>query len=131
MSINSCFALAIRFSSLSSFGNGPSLIIAYSPCIEHGIKGGLMNHQETQKAATESGYFNLFRYDPRLEEQGKNPLQLDFKEPDFDKFKNFLLSETRYNRLPFANPEEADVLLEAAKKYAIKRFERLKKMGDE
>ena len=111
--------------------DGPSLIIAYSPCIEHGIKGGLMNHQETQKAATESGYFNLFRYDPRLEEQGKNPLQLDFKEPDFDKFKNFLLSETRYNRLPFANPEEAEALLEASKKYAMKRFERLKKMGEE
>ena len=66
-----------------------------------------MNHQIAQKEATESGYFNLFRYDPRLEAEGKNPLQLDFKEPDFDKFKNFLLSQTRYNRLPFANPEEA------------------------
>ena len=73
----------------------------------------------------------MFRYDPRLEEQGKNPLQLDFKEPDFDKFKNFLLSETRYNRLPFANPEQAEELLEASKQYAIKRFERLKKMGEE
>ncbi len=110
--------------------DGPSLIIAYSPCIEHGIKGGLMNHQEAQKEATECGYFNLFRYDPRLERQGKNPLQLDFKQPDFSRFKNFLLSETRYNRLPFANPEEADELLELSKEYAIKRFERLKKMGE-
>ena len=111
--------------------DGPSLIIAYSPCIEHGIKGGLVNHQENQKEATECGYFNLFRYDPRLEAQGKNPLQLDFKEPDFNKFKNFLLNQTRYNRLPIANPDEAEELLELSKVYAIKRFDRLKKMSEE
>ena len=58
--------------------DGPSLIIAYAPCKEHGIKGGLANHQAEQKRAIDCGYFNLLRYDPRLEEQGKNPLQIRF-----------------------------------------------------
>ena len=79
--------------------NGPSLIIAYSPCMEHGIKGGLANHQRQQKDAVSCGYFNLLRYDPRLEDAGKNPLQVDSKAPDVDKFKDFLLSENRFAQL--------------------------------
>ncbi len=105
---------------------GPSLIIAYSPCIEHGIKGGLMYHQESQKMATESGYFNIYRYDPRLEK----PLQLDFKNPDFDKFKNFLLTQSRYSRLPFVNPDEAKDLFENSKQDAIRRFKYLEKLAE-
>lgn len=104
--------------------NGPSLVIAYSPCAEHGIKGGLVNHQESQKKATECGYFNIFRYDPRL----SKPLQIDFKEPNFDKFIDFLTSETRFNRLKIKNPENADFLFEKAKEEAIKRFKFLKLM---
>lgn len=110
--------------------NGPSIIIAYSPCIEHGIKGGLMNHQTTQKKAVESGYFNIFRFDPRLEEEGKNPLQLDSKEPNFDLFKEYLASETRFAQLDKINPDNMERLFEKAKSDAIKRYNRLKRLAD-
>jgi len=109
--------------------NGPSVIIAYSPCIEHGIKGGLMNHQITQKKATECGYFPIFRYDPRLEDEGKNPLQLDSKAPNFDLFKDFLTGETRFSQLSRVNPSEMDELFALAQKDAQKRFARLEKLA--
>lgn len=109
--------------------DGPSLIIAYSPCIEHGIKGGLMNHQLTQKKAVECGYFPIFRRDPRLVAEGKNPLVIDFAEPDFGKFKDFILAENRFAQLPKINPLHADQLLEDSKAHAIVRFERLKKVA--
>lgn len=67
--------------------DGPSLIIAYSPCTEQHIKGGLANSDRQEKLAVECGYFNLLRYDPRLAEEGKDPLQIDSKAPDFSKFK--------------------------------------------
>ena len=108
--------------------NGPSLIIAYSPCMEHGIKGGLANHQKQQKDAVACGYFNLLRYDPRLEDEGKNPLQIDSKEPDFDKFKDFLLSENRFAQLSKINPEHADELMDKCLNDAKKRRERLNRM---
>lgn len=111
--------------------DGPSLIIAYSPCMEHGIKGGLANHQQQQKHAVECGYFNLLRYDPRLEEQGKNPLQLDSKEPDFTKFKDFLLSENRFAQLSKVNPEHAEGLMDKCEKDAMKRRHRLDVMASE
>ncbi len=107
--------------------DGPSLIIAYCPCIEHGIKTGMWSHQQVQKKATECGYFNIYRYDPRLKEEGKNPLQLDFKEPNFDKFKDFVLNETRFNQLPRLNPEKAEELLDLSAKYAKQRFDKLVK----
>ena len=109
--------------------DGPSLIIAYSPCIEHGIKGGLSNHQITQKKAVESGYFNIFRYDPRLEEEGKNPLQIDFKNTNFDLFKDYLANETRFSQLSSINPENMDRLFEKAKADAMKRHRRLMKLA--
>ena len=109
--------------------DGPSLILAYAPCIEHGIKGGLINHQKSQRNATECGYWPIFRYDPRLAKEGKNPLQLDCKEPDFDKYFDFILSETRYNQLPKVNPENAQALLDANKAYSVKRWEKLKKLA--
>ena len=108
--------------------NGPSLIIAYSPCMEHGIKGGLANHQRQQKDAVACGYFNLLRYDPRLEDAGKNPLQIDSKEPDFDKFKDFLLSENRFAQLSKVNPVHAEELMDKCLADAKKRRMRLNRM---
>ncbi len=107
---------------------GPSVIIAYSPCIEHGIKGGLANHQRQQKQAVDCGYFNLLRFDPRLEEQGKNPLQVDSKAPDFDKFTDFLLSESRFAQLHQINPDHAVELMEKCLVDAKKRRTRLERM---
>ena len=70
---------------------GPSIIICYAPCANHGIKGGLSNSMKVEKAAVECGYFTTFRYDPRLAAQGKPALQLDCKEPDFSKFREFVM----------------------------------------
>ena len=111
--------------------DGPSLIIAYCPCIEHGIRSGMLSHQQVQKKATECGYFNIYRFDPRLKEEGKNPLQLDFKEPDFTKFKEFVLNETRFASLSKINPDNADALLDLSIKYAQNRFEKLDKASKE
>ena len=90
---------------------GPSLVIAYSPCIEHGIKGGLTQSAAQAKLATECGYWPTFRYDPRLVEQGKNPLQIDSKPPVWDKYQDYLLSEARYAQLSQINPDHAAELL--------------------
>ena len=111
--------------------DGPSLIIAYSPCMEHGIKGGLADHQQQQKRAVECGYFNLLRFDPRLEEQGKNPLQLDSKAPNFDNFRNFLLSENRFLQLSKVNPANAESLMAKCEADAKKRRARLERMAKE
>ena len=108
--------------------DGPSVIIAYSPCMEHGIKGGLANHQLQQKHAVACGYFNLLRYDPRLEEEGKNPLQVDSKTPDFEKFQDFLLSENRFAQLLNINPENAKELMDKCEADAKKRRKRLEIM---
>lgn len=110
--------------------NGPSLILAYSPCISQGIKGGLVNHQKSQKTATAVGYWPIFRYDPRREAQGLNPFQLDCKEPNFDAYQDYLLTQTRYSQLPKVNPAEAEQLLAANKAYAVKRWAKLKKMAE-
>ena len=109
--------------------DGPSLIIAYSPCMEHGIKGGLGDHQQQQKRAVQCGYFNLLRFDPRLEDQDKNPLQVDSKEPDFGGFKNFLLSENRFAQLLKINPEHAEALMKKCEDDAKKRRTRLDRMA--
>ncbi|MCD7949147.1 MAG: pyruvate:ferredoxin (flavodoxin) oxidoreductase [Erysipelotrichaceae bacterium] len=109
--------------------DGPSIIIAYAPCNEHGIKGGLSNHQQQQKKAIQCGYFNLVRFDPRLEAQGKNPLQIDSKEPDYSKFKDFLLSENRFAQLSKINPDHADELMDKCLNDAKKRRARLDTMA--
>ncbi len=111
--------------------DGPSLIIAYSPCQQHGIKGGMSLHQRQEKAAVDCGYFNLLRYDPRLEEQGKNPLQMDSKAPDFTKFQDFLESETRFAQLSKINPVHAKDLKEKCEADAAKRRARLDRMATE
>ena len=109
--------------------DGPSLIIAYAPCQAHGIKGGLANHQAEQKRAIDCGYFNLLRYDPRLEEEGKNPLQLDSKTPNFEGFKDYLLGENRFSQLLKVNPEHAEQLMAKCQADAQKRRARLEKMA--
>lgn len=110
---------------------GPSIIIAYSPCLEHGIKGGLINMPNVQKNAVACGYTVLYRFDPRLEK----PLQIDSRTPDFSKFTEFLLNEARYFNLPkVLGQEEADKLFEKARKDAEKRYNRLlfkKRVQDE
>ncbi len=89
---------------------GPSLIIAYAPCINHGIKdGGMGKSQEEEKKAVDSGYWFLYRYDPRLREQGKNPFQLDSREPSKN-LRDFIMGEVRYHTLTLSFPEEAEKL---------------------
>ena len=109
--------------------NGPSLIICYAPCANHGIKGGLSNSMKVEKKAVECGYFTTFRYDPRNIEQGKPALTLDCKEPDFTKFREFVMGETRFSQLPVVNPAHAEELLQKSERCAKERWERIKKFG--
>jgi len=111
------------------YHDGPSLVIAYSPCIEHNIHGGLAISTSVQKKAVESGYFPIFRYDPRLVEQGKSPLSLDCKEPDFDKYRDFLMQETRFSALPTVNPDNAEAILTSSMHHAKQRWELIKRFG--
>ncbi len=101
---------------------GPSLIIAYSPCISHGLKFGMGKTQAQTKFAVESGYWHMYRFNPALEDEGKNPFVLDSKEPQWDQFQNFLKSEVRYTSLQKAFPEEAAELFVAAQKNANWRY---------
>ncbi|NLM33340.1 MAG: pyruvate:ferredoxin (flavodoxin) oxidoreductase [Acholeplasmataceae bacterium] len=107
--------------------DGPSLIVAYSPCISHQIKAGMGKSQEQAKLAVECGYWVNFRYDPRLVKEGKNPFQLDSREPNWDKYEEFLLSENRYARLKQINPEAAKELLEKNKRDAQQRYRMYKR----
>ena len=90
--------------------HGPSLVICYAPCINHGIRKGMGKSQLEEKLAVECGYWDLFRYNPDLKAQGKNPFSLDSKEPDYSKFQEFLQGEVRYASLKKGFPEEADAL---------------------
>ncbi len=110
---------------------GPSLIIAYSPCINHGLRNGMGKTQAQQKFAVESGYWHLYRYNPLLEEAGKNPFTLDSKEPDWSKFQDFLQSEVRYTSLIKTFPDQAEILFKAAEenaKWRYKSYQRLAAM---
>lgn len=109
--------------------DGPSLIIAYSPCINHGIKGGMGNSQEQEKDAVDSGYWHLYRYNPVLKEEGKNPFILDSKEPKED-FIEFLNTEVRYTSLKRTFPEIAEELFKKAENDAKERYEKYKKMAE-
>ncbi|MCK9270877.1 MAG: pyruvate:ferredoxin (flavodoxin) oxidoreductase [Bacteroidales bacterium] len=108
---------------------GPSLIIAYSPCINHGIRAGMGKTQEAEKRAVESGYWHLYRYNPALEDEGKNPFQLDSKEPDWDAFADFLDGEVRYTSLHQAFPEEAVILSKEALKNAQWRYKSYQRLA--
>ena len=109
--------------------DGPSLIICYAPCANHGIKGGLANSMRQERLAVECGYFPIFRYDPRNEAEGKPALTLDMKDPDFSKFRDFVMTETRFSQLPRVNPANAEELLTKSENYAKARLERIKKFG--
>ena len=103
---------------------GPSIIIAYAPCINHGIEGGLLNSQVETKKAVESGYWHLFRFDPRLKLEGKNPFQLDSKEPK-SSYKDFIMKESRYSALFRFYPDRANELFDKAAKSANERYNHL------
>ena len=104
--------------------NGPSLVICYAPCINHGlkIKGGMGRSQAEEARAVECGYWHLWRFNPELEAEGKNPFTLDSKEPDWSKFQDFLMGEVRYLSLKKARPAEAQELFDAAEAAAKKRY---------
>ena len=107
---------------------GPSLIIAYAPCINHGLKSGMGKSQEEAKLAVDCGYWHLFRFNPLLEKEGKNPFILDSKEPQWDKFQAFLNSEVRYSTLKQTFPKEATELFAAAEenaKWRLRSYTRL------
>ncbi|MFB6340435.1 pyruvate:ferredoxin (flavodoxin) oxidoreductase [Saccharicrinis sp. FJH62] len=101
---------------------GPSLIIAYSPCINHGLRKGMGKSQDETKLAVESGYWHLWRFNPQLEEEGKNPFVFDSKEPQWDKFQDFLKGEVRYTALLKSFPEVAQELFKAAEDNAKWRY---------
>jgi pyruvate-ferredoxin/flavodoxin oxidoreductase len=100
---------------------GPSLVIAYSPCISHGLRS-MGRTQEEEKLAVECGYWHMYRFNPMLESEGKNPFQLDSKEPDWSRFQAFLNSEVRYTALRKSFPAEADELFKAAEENAKWRY---------
>ena len=109
--------------------DGPSLIIAYSPCIAHGIKGGLSQSGGQGELATKCGYWPTYLYDPRLLKEGQNPLKITSKEPDWSLYEEFLLNEVRYNSLKKTNPEHADELLAKNKADAQRRYRQLKRLN--
>lgn len=108
---------------------GPSLIIAYSPCISHGIRSGMGSAQHEEAKAVAAGYWHLFRFDPSLKEQGKNPFQLDSRQPSMD-YEEFLSGENRYNVLRKMHPETAEILFSRAAGYSKKRYQYLNKLID-
>lgn len=109
--------------------DGPSLVIAYAPCINHGIKKGMGKSQEEEKEAVECGYWHLWRYNPALENEGKNPFSLDSKEPDWSKFEDFLKGEVRFASLYKMFPQDADELFKAAKANAQWRYNNYKRLS--
>jgi len=108
--------------------NGPSLVICYAPCINHGIKGGMGIAQLEEKKAVEAGYWNIFRYDPRLADEGKNPFMLDGKAPSAS-YRDFIMGEVRYNSLTRSFPERAEKLFEKAEKVAADKYAHLEKLA--
>jgi len=108
---------------------GPSIVIAYSTCINHGLRAGMNKSQEQMDNAVKSGYWHLYRYNPELEKEGKNPFLLDSKEPDWSLFQDFLGSEVRYTSLKKSFPEEAIELFKAAETNAKWRYESYKRMA--
>ncbi|MDE5672302.1 MAG: 4Fe-4S dicluster domain-containing protein, partial [Duncaniella sp.] len=111
--------------------DGPSLIIAYAPCINHGIRTGMGHAQEEQQKAVECGYWHLWRYNPALEEEGKNPFTLDSKEPQWDKFEDFLKGEVRYASVMKQYPAEAAELFAAAKANAQWRYNNYRRLAQQ
>ena len=110
--------------------DGPSLIIAYAPCINHGLKAGMGLSQKEEKLAVECGYWQLYRYNPELEGTDKNPFTLDSKEPDWSKFQDFLKGEVRFASLQKLFPETAGELLQKTEEFAKIRLETYKRLAN-
>lgn len=108
---------------------GPSIVIAYAPCINHGIKAGMGKAQQEEKDAVAAGYWHLFRFDPRKKAEGKNPFTLDSKQPTAE-YQEFLKKEVRYTSLMLQNPERADALFKKAEEEAAEKYERLKSLTE-
>ncbi len=106
---------------------GPSIVIAYSPCIAHKIKGGLTHSNDQAKLATECGYWPTFRYNPALADQGKNPFKIDSKEPNWDKYQEFLMNEARYSQLKDINPTQAERLFKENVEQSKRRYRMYKR----
>ena len=111
--------------------DGPSIIIAYAPCINHGLKAGMGKSQAEEKKAVACGYWHLWRYNPQLEEEGKNPFTLDSKEPNWDEFEAFLKGEVRYASVLKQYPAEADELFAAAKQNAQWRYNNYRRLAQQ
>ena len=111
--------------------HGPSLVICYAPCINHGIKVGMGRTQHEEALAVECGYWHLWRFNPAEEEAGQNGFHLDSKEPDWSKFQNFIMGEVRYNSLLKTFPEEAKELFAKTEQFARLRYEGYKKLSEE
>jgi pyruvate-ferredoxin/flavodoxin oxidoreductase len=110
--------------------DGPSLIIAYAPCINHGLKIGMGHSQLEEKKAVACGYWHLYRYNPALEAEGKNPFSLDSKEPDWSLFQEFLKGEVRYASLMKSFPENAAELFGKTEEFAKWRYNTYKRLAD-
>jgi pyruvate-ferredoxin/flavodoxin oxidoreductase len=110
---------------------GPSIVIAYSPCINHGLKLGMGSTQDEMDRAVKSGYWNLYRYNPVLGKEGKNPFILDSKEPEWSKFQEFINSEVRYTSLQKMFPEEAEILFKQAEDNARWRWMNYKRLSEQ
>ena len=108
---------------------GPSLIIAYAPCISHGLKAGMSNSQAEMKRATECGYWPIFRYNPLLEKEGKNQLQIDCKEPNWESYNDYLMGEVRYATLVKSKPETAAILFEKNKAESQRRWRQYQRLA--
>ena len=111
--------------------DGPSIVIAYSPCISHGLSAGMGHANDEQDKAVKCGYWHLYRYNPDLEAEGKNPMQLDSKEPNWDEFQNFLKGEVRYTSLMKQFPAEAEELFAAAEENAKWRYNWYKRTAEQ
>ncbi|MGI6370720.1 MAG: pyruvate:ferredoxin (flavodoxin) oxidoreductase [Candidatus Kapaibacterium sp.] len=109
---------------------GPSLIICYAPCINHGLRVGMARTQYQEKLAVECGYWHLWRYNPDEEKVGQNGFHLDSKEPDWDKFQDFIMSEVRYSSLMKTFPQEAKNLFKVTQENAMWRYNQYKKLAD-
>ena len=109
---------------------GPSLIICYAPCINHGLKKGMGKTQENTADAVKCGYWQLYRYNPTLEAQGKNPFILDSKEPQ-GKFREFIMDQVRYNSLAKEFPETAETLFRKVEEEAMEKYAKYKKLAEQ
>ena len=110
--------------------HGPSLVIGYAPCEMHSIKGGMVNCQAEMKKAVECGYWNLFRFNPSLKAEGKNPFTLDSKPGNKENYRPFLLNEARYSALTRSFPERAETLFTEAEDKSVERYEHLLRLKD-